>query len=137
MPDCPGRRMERQARKERREAATARALAARTSSPIGSVVLGAPLARGPAAPDDYELRVVVHQPANVADNFLLGHLSESAQVFTVSAVGVASFSTTFSLLLGGTHCTEHATGAWPWVRAWLKPYRNIYAPDYLPPSAPP
>ena len=63
-------------------------------------MLGAPLARGPSAPGDYELRIVVFQPANVADNFRLGHLTESTQVFTVSSVGQSSFASTFSLLLG-------------------------------------
>jgi len=78
----------------------ARAVAARMSSPPGSVVLGAPLAHGPCAPGDYELRIVVHRPANALDDYLLGHLSDGAQVFRVSSVGQPSFASIFSRVLG-------------------------------------
>ena len=64
-------RAERQAMLSERQRVQA---AERMAFPVGAVVFGAPLARGLAVEEDYDLRVVVAAPTNSTDDYLLGYV---------------------------------------------------------------
>jgi len=65
-------------------------------------VHGAPVAHGlpPLAAEDYEVRIVVHTPANSRDDFQVGHLMDGTNAFVVSSIGQDHFGATFTRLLG-------------------------------------
>ena len=110
-------RAERQAMLSERQRVQA---AERMAFPVGAVVFGAPLARGLAVEEDYDLRVVVAAPTNSTDDYLLGYVPAGGTKFVVASVGQRRLHTTFMVVLRANQvCSTHPPPLLP--HGWASP----------------